>query len=637
MKNLSIKQKIAFSLIASVLIAAALVASINLLRVSSSVEQRVLEKELPNVVQRIAVEIDKEISQMQTIARQIATDPMILDWNQRGQSVEGERLLVAKLKQIATQNGLSAASFADRQSAKYWNQDGFLRTLQDDNRDGWFYAYKRSGLADMVSTYRYPDGKTDLFVNYQQVSGRGLSGTAKSFESVITFLQSFTLEQSGFVFLADSQGVIQIHNDTNLLGTATLASQFGNAAASALLQQSTFAVSEASLDGQDWIVAASYIPSMQWYVVAQVPRSEVFAGVSRMVWESVIWTLLATAVTALLGWYLAGTLTRPLHRQARMFKRLGMGEADLNYRLPEEGEREVVAMARGYNAFAAKLQQVFDSISAEAAQLRGLATELRRQAEQSMHSSHETDTNTTHMSAAMAQINAAVSEIASNASHATNTAREVEDNRAQIAGVVARSRQDIHGLSNKIDDVAQVIETLNNNTQTIAGVLEVIQSISDQTNLLALNAAIEAARAGEQGRGFSVVADEVRSLAGKTAESTKEIQQIIEQLRQSAGSVTDEINQIVLGSRQTSESIQQAEEILASNKQRFAEILDITNQIAVATEQQSVSIREINQNMHKISEHSGQNMHTISDMAKHTLQMTELAAKVDSQLDQFRR
>ena len=637
MKVLSIKQKIAVSLILVVLLTAALISVTNVFRVSSDLEERVLGKELPNIMQRIALSVDKEISLMQTIARQIATDTFILDWNESGQDAEGEAKLITKLKRVVKQNGLSAASFADRRTAKYWNQDGFLRTLQNDARDGWFFGYRDSGLDNMVSTYRDPEtGKTDLFVNYQQTDGRGLSGTAKSFDAMVKFLSDFQIEESGFVFLVNTDGQVQVHKNTDLLGKASLSSLFGQEASRTLMSPNKFNMHTTEFEGDDWILASSYIPSMKWYVVAQVPESEVFASVTSMSISSVISTFLIVLVVAPLGWVLAGRLTQPLHRQARLFKRLGQGDADLSYRLPETGEREIIAMAKGYNAFAEKLTEVFRHISESSSAMRRLATDLRSNVNATATSTKESDANIRRTSETLAQISQTVSEIAANANEAASSAQMIDTSGEEISLKVSQSRKDILALADKINDVSGVISALTQNTETIASVLEVIQSISDQTNLLALNAAIEAARAGEQGRGFSVVAEEVRNLAKKTAESTQQIQNIMAELRGTSEAVGGEMTQIIERSKVTSETILRTEEIMNDNKARFTEIFDANHHIATATEQQSVSIGDINTSMQKFKQNSHQNMQSVSEIAERAQQLTELVEMVDDQVAMFK-
>mgnify|MGYP003639198026 FL=1 len=186
MNTLSIRQKILLTLILFVMLTAALVGTVSMFTAKSSIESRVLTSELPNTVEKIAEKIDSGIVLMQVLARQIASDEHILQWINGSQDKAGEALLVRKLKSVAAANQLSAVSFADKNTADYWNQDGFLRRLQPDNADGWYFNYTASGQEYMVSVYRDPNtGKTDLFVNYQQPNGQGLSGTAKSFKSVV--------------------------------------------------------------------------------------------------------------------------------------------------------------------------------------------------------------------------------------------------------------------------------------------------------------------------------------------------------------------------------------------------------------------------------------------------------------------
>ena len=133
-----------------VLLTSVLVGGISMMTARSAVESRVLSTELPNVVKRIGNQIDSKIIAMQLIATQIATDPFILQWSAQGQSEQGEKTLIQVLKNAVSKHGLSAASFADKQTNRYWNQDGFLRTLKDDAADGWFFDYTQSKQPTMV-------------------------------------------------------------------------------------------------------------------------------------------------------------------------------------------------------------------------------------------------------------------------------------------------------------------------------------------------------------------------------------------------------------------------------------------------------------------------------------------------------
>lgn len=636
MKQLSIKQKIIFTLSIFVFLTSTLVGGISMITARTTIEDRVLGTELPNIVKRIANEIDGKITAMQIIATQIATDPFILQWNEQGQSAQGEKALIKLLQNTVVQHNLSAASFADKKTNRYWNQEGFLRTLKDDAADGWFFNYIQSKRANMVSVYRDPNtGKTDLFVNYQQANGRGLSGTAKSFKDVVDLLASFKLEASGFVYLVDDQGLVRLHTDTGLINKANLDALYGNGNVTRLLEKSDFNLAIVEMNNTKMLVVSSYIPSMNWYVVAQVPYNEIFATLDNAAWNITLWSILIAAIACLAAWFVASSITRPINELAGVFRQLGTGNADLAYRLPETGQKEIADVAKGYNDFVNQLDMTFSDVMQNSLALKDVARSLQNIAGQTLESAQQSDERTQDISMNLSQVSSAVSEVATSAESATVVAVQINSEGDQISQVITNTQQDINGLVTKINDVAEVIRSLSNNTDTIAKVLENIQAISDQTNLLALNAAIEAARAGEQGRGFAVVADEVRTLAKRTADSTHEVQAIMQELKVTSAAATKEISSIIEQSQVTASSIGTAHQVLEANSSHFNDITQANRSVAAATEEQSVSIELINRNMQDIRKRSGENMQKIAQMADESGGLNALAQQLDALTHQF--
>ncbi len=220
---------------------------------------------------------------------------------------------------------------------------------------------------------------------------------------------------------------------------------------------------------------------------------------------------------------------------------------------------------------------------------------------------------------AMNQMSATAQEVARSAAAAVNSAHSVNQETVSGRGLVESQQGNIARLAGEIDQSVAVIHQLASDSQAISRVLEVIKSIAEQTNLLALNAAIEAARAGEQGRGFAVVADEVRTLAKRTQQSTEEIEQMISRLQGGVGAAVkamDTSHQVAAGTVGQSQQVQQAlENILGA----VGSIVDQNQQIAAAVEQQTAVAQDIDQNIVEINraaEHTTQGAHQTEDASR---------------------
>ena len=223
-------------------------------------------------LQNIAAQIDTRIGSMKMLANTIANDTHIQQWVEQGFASEAEALLVDKLGYLVDEYQLTSASFADTQSNKYWNHEGFLRVLQP-RVDTWYFAYLASGQQDLISVYHDKNKhRVDLYVNYKQPNGNGLSGIATSFDGVMALLTASSLNQDGEVFIVDNLGVIQLHADPAVAGQASLQQRYSDAAAQVLLTKQAFNRFESELPNTQSAqqLISSYIPSMGWFVVAQI-------------------------------------------------------------------------------------------------------------------------------------------------------------------------------------------------------------------------------------------------------------------------------------------------------------------------------------------------------------------------------
>lgn len=632
--RLTLKQKILATVTLAVVLSCLLVGYFSQRSAQQLIETRMFEQELPNLTQRIGKEIEKDLTSVANAARQLANDRFVLDWVARGMPKEQESILIDQLKDMTAQFGLVTASFADRQSAAYYNQDGFLRNLTPE-QDAWFYGYTKSPQDLMLSIFRETNGEVKLFVNFQQLNGRGLAGLAKSLDSMVSMLANFRIGDSGFVFMTDGSGKVKLHPDAARIDRDNL-TQLASGTTANLLTKQAFAATQAEVDGQAVILATSYIPMLDWYLVAQVPEAEIYAELDKARLHIVLVSLAIAAGMGLLGMLLAGSVSRPLNELARLFRELGSGDGDLTQRLKVEGHDELTQVATGFNNFVAKIHGSIEQVASNSRQLAATANEVASKAQLTQHNCTAQRDRTVQVATAIHEMGATVGEIAGNASLAADVARQANEQADAGAVVVAQARHGIVGLSSEIEQVAGVIESLANQTDSIGSILDTIRSISEQTNLLALNAAIEAARAGEQGRGFAVVADEVRNLASRSAASTAEIQGMINRLQEQSARAVSAMAQ---GRNQSLEVVAQADEAnaaLGHITAHITQISDMNIQVATATEEQSSVVGEINRNVEDINQLTMETADIAHQLTESSRSLQQLSGELDKLVGNFR-
>jgi len=317
-------------------------------------------------------------------------------------------------------------------------------------------------------------------------------------------------------------------------------------------------------------------------------------------------------------------------------KDIAEGEGDLTQKLDENGRDEIAGLAKAFNIFVAKIAHLLTTVNEVGNDIAASASQMSMTAERTNQGITEQQSETDQTATAITEMVQTAQEIARNASGAADAAHAADSEAQNGQSVVKLTVDSIQTLSGEVDRAATVIDQLEADSEDIGKVIDVIKGIAEQTNLLALNAAIEAARAGEQGRGFAVVADEVRTLASRTQESTEEIMQIIDRVQSGARKA---VTAMETGRSQTVISVEQAVkagESLAAITQAVSTINDMNTQIAHAAGQQSEVAEEVDKNVVNIARIGNDSMGNAQQTSDSSSNLASNASQLESLLAQFK-
>ena len=596
LRRLSIKAKLMLSMGACLLLFLLISSALSVTLTGRSLSERAVEQELPAVVGEIRNDILRQIGGPATASLAIANNTFLQAWERADlddSGLDAWRAYAAKVKDV---NKAVTVFWASPSQLKFLDQSGLSYMMEKGNpRDKWMDAFLATGHAYELNLDPDPKtGEMKLFINARVEAGEGklaVAGLGLSVKAMADAVRAHKVGKSGHVFLARSNGTIVLHREAALSdGEHNMKDLPGFSAEliRTLFDRKQFTHAFHDSPRGKLIVASSYVPELDMYVVAEVPESEVLGDLAR---SATIAALVAGVVGGGVGLFVIFLVSRaiaaPVARAAAMLGEIAEGKGDLTRRMPVESGDEVGALAEAFNRFVSSLNHTMSEVRRSSQAIAGASSEI---AAGNMNLSSRTEAQ----ASSLEETAAAMEEL-------TSTVRQNADNARQANSLVSSASEQAHKGGQVVGEVVSTMGSITQSSRKIADIIGVIDGIAFQTNILALNAAVEAARAGEQGRGFAVVASEVRNLAQRSAAAAREIKSLIDA----------SVREVEMGAR----LVDTAGATMSGIVQAVTRVADLMREIDAASSEQSQGIGQVNQSIATMDDVTQQNAALVEEAA----------------------
>ena len=483
-----------------------------------------------------------------------------------------------------------------------WPDDAKLANYDPRQRPWYKAAQAKPGKPLRTEAYYWAENDTSYVSTVRTIDNKlgtngGVVSIDVSLKQLTELVKQIKLGESGYLMLLENTGTVLVdpkQPEHNFKALNSLGEGY------AQLAKAGKGLVEVELNGERYM--ANVWPSEQlgWTFIGLIKQSDVMSTATQLTWLIAIIAAVLAVVFAIVGASFASVIVRPIRSVADGLEGIAQGEGDLTKNLQIRGSDETAQLANWFNQFLTAIRNLIQSIGGAATKILATSRSSTQVSSDMAEAAGRQREAVDMVSTAFHEMVATANEVARSCSQAAESAdsgqRQAREGQQQIDAAVSS----VDRLSQEIEQSAQSMQQLERDSNDIQSILGTIRSIAEQTNLLALNAAIEAARAGEQGRGFAVVADEVRALAKRTADSTAEIDGLLGNLAKRTSQVTQQMHASLEVSQQSVTRIGEARNSFGQIRESVDVIRDMNTQIATAAEQQHQVAEDINRHISQI-------------------------------------